>query len=892
MRVFLFILLFVGSVTAQEGEVQVDRLTRFGGLNTIDIQPPKGSATIAHETDLSRGKVGTVAKRRGFDKVDSLTTIDGIVHLEALQFDDGSKYMMVIGKDPDSGWGRIYVSNEGSENFEQDSLTEIYTRFPVTGDISVSKLRDLFYVTNGVGRGVVIGYIASAFVVRPFPLMAPGEPLIVPIDTGSTSSGGFMIDGTVRYVFKLGRGFAQARYADLSYISAPVKLNNGRTYITAWQWMPPDTGSTKDTTIVDFYRTKSDVGALDAGDSAFYTGQFLYVGDPATFSTNVWIDSLPDDSLGAGVPLLDENFSGLDENSAGFDRRYGAPAYVNRTPWVEGDTSATQPGQNIGVYWGWLNNTSDEFTDSLAAKTSARTAQGVAYTCSYIDTLTRVQSDTGRSFFIIHDQDTIVKSYTLSLPRPPEIFDDIAINLYRAPIEVVTHETNDRCGKLTWFGTAQQAAHVEYYCTGDSLQALIAIFGYPNFIEYEEPSRYKSRVAVDTVFTGEYKLVAQITDTSTQYVDSLRFDSLNTHPPYRETLVPAFMYPTFSYNGRLYGADGSNLHRSDHDNPAAWGLFEFVQVDPGFDEIVAAWPGQFALRVLKALSNHNVSALEFIQSEIVGRWGCIAAKSVALSPAGPIYLSDAGVVLEKDGEFLERTIVPGIISNTLINFNDMDPLVRKDARGMWLSREQQYWLSIGDTTYIWDWQATKQLGENVWTTSSVTFAGGTLYDVDDEFAVVPGRSFYFWREGDNRIFRYGQGITFPELDFDAEDDVAGDYTQIVPIYRMSPLLWGSERSQITGYGLLVNFDGAVADSNETISIVAYNELGTQLAVINIGQLHRRFIKAGAGPVTPALFYQIELRGFGLGVLALKSGTAIEALDIYFKPNNERIDYTQ
>ena len=886
MRVLLFILLLAGSLAAQEGDVQVERLTRFGGLNTIDIQPKKGQATIAHEVDLSRGKVGTIAKRYGFDKVDSLTAIDGIVHLEALQFDDGSKYMMVIGKDPDSGWGRIYVSNEGSDNFEQDSLTEIYTRFPVTGDISVSKLRDQFYVTSGVGRGVVIGYIAHAFVVRPFPLMAPGEPLIVPIDTGATSSGGFMVDGIVRYVYVLGRGLVTPTYADISYISAPVKLNNQRIYMTAFQWMPTDTGSSKDSTVIRVYRTKGDVGALDPGDYAYFTG-FLIVGDDAaTFSADVLIDSLPDGSLSStdSVVLIEENFSGFDENTpANFDRRYGAPGYVGRVEWVEADTSLTQPGQKIGVHWGWLFDTT---------RVAAKAAQGVAYACSFIDTLTRVQSDTGRSFFIIHDQDTLVLSYTLSLPRPPEIFDDIAINLYRAPIEVVTHQTADECGLATWDWDPHRTAVKRFFCSDEELDSLFLVFGPPSDITYQ-PGSYKSKTVVDTVFTGEYKLVAQISDTSTQYVDSLRFDSLSTHPPYRETLVPAFMYPTFSYNGRLYGADGSNLHRSDHDNPASWGLFKFVQVDPGFDQIVAAWPGQFALRVLKALSNYGVSSLEFVQSEIVGRWGCIAAKSVALSPAGPIYLSDAGVVLERDGEFLERTIVPGIISNTLINFNDMDPLVRKDARGMWLSREQQYWLSIGDTTYIWDWQATKQLGENAWTTSSITFAGGTLYDTDDEFAVVPGRTFYFWREGDNRIFQYGQDITFPEDDFDSEDAGGGDYLPIVPVYRMSPLLWGSERSQITGYGLLVNFDGAVADSNETVSIVAYNESGSQLAVENITKLYRRFIKARASaPVTPALFYQIEIRGFSLSAVALHSGTAIEAIDIYFKPNNERIDYTQ
>ena len=228
MRYIFFILaLFCcGVVQAQDGVVatQVLKLPNFGGLNTVDVHPEPGEAVIAHEVDLSRGRVGTFAKRRGFDKVDSLTVVSEIVKLEALQFNDGTKYLMVIGKDVDSGWGKVYVSNEGSENFEDDSLTLVYSHLPITGDLAVSKLRDKYYITTSVGRGIVLHKDANGFRTRPFPVLAPGEPLIVPFDTIPGASNARRLNGTYRYAFVLMRTRAGGSYTDLSVISTPIKI--------------------------------------------------------------------------------------------------------------------------------------------------------------------------------------------------------------------------------------------------------------------------------------------------------------------------------------------------------------------------------------------------------------------------------------------------------------------------------------------------------------------------------------------------------------------------------------------------------------------------------------------------------------------------------------------
>jgi hypothetical protein len=303
-----------------------------------------------------------------------------------------------------------------------------------------------------------------------------------------------------------------------------------------------------------------------------------------------------------------------------------------------------------------------------------------------------------------------------------------------------------------------------------------------------------------------------------------------------------------------------------------------VDVDPGFDQITAAWPGQFALRVCKQLSTYNVRADEFIEGEIVGRWGCLASKSLAFTPAGPIYLSAGGVVQETDGQFLERTIVPGIISEKLQNFRDKTAAELKNAAGEWLPREQQYWLNIGDTTFVWDWLASKRLKTNVWTTNSIDFAGGTLYDGDDDYEVIPGRSFYFWRDNDCRIYRFGQGITNEEYDYYVD---TGGTTNIAPVYKTGNLLWGEQASQIRGYGMLVEFEGGVVDSSETLVIYAHDHFDTSQASTSFNKLYNRFIKEEV-TVDPALYYRLRIAG------VLSSGTYIEALDVYYRPDAERI----
>jgi hypothetical protein len=885
--VLLFSLVVCASLAAQTE--QTLRISKFKGLNTVDVVPDVSEATIAHNIDLSRSGVGTIAKRYGYEMVDSLTVVDSIVGLYALQFDDGSKYMMVIGVDADSGWGRIYVSNEGSENFEDDSLTQLYSRFPITEDIFVSKLRDQYYITTSVARGVVLGRIGESWSVRPFPMVGPGEPMIVPIPTTDTV---FRLNGTYRYAFAYTRTGWDSAYG-VSVLTAPVKVQDGRVYMAEFPWMPLDTSSTNDSLWLIIFRSRGDIGTLDPSDTVFYVGTQLHPADDSGLAAMTFIDSIPDDSLSTTytIQAMDERIMGFDENDTLnlVKRRYGAPGLVARDSFIVDDTM--YDGSKIGPYWGWTY----PIDSGTTADAEGIKASGVSYVCTFIDTITNIESEAGGAFAMIHDTTSRIRSYKLSIPRPSIGWGNMAVNLYRAKIMRMTHGVtssslergwgwakwvvrewvNDSIG-WDWVETSRTFANEYEY------QVLVGRYGRATYGPYWNwTTRWESRTIVDTIYLEPYKLLAQISDTSTTYTDSLRTDSLYSHDVYQQKNVPPFLSSTFAYNGRLYGTYGSYLYRSEGADAGTWGLFDRVDINPGSDAIMAAWPGQFALRIAEQFSNYNVTVDGFSEPEIVGRWGCLAPKSLAFCPAGPLYLSAGGVVLERDGEYLERTIVPGIISDKIGNFSYKSPTELKAARGLWLPREQQYWLHIGDTTWVWDWIATQRLGQNVWTTSSIAFAGGTLYDQADDFEVVAGRSLYFWNDGDPRIYRYGKGIA---------DDENDPYSAIGIDWKSGPFLWNAEKSQLSAVNMFVSADESVPDSTEAIIVFLSDQLDDTVAESYFWTLDDRYMKNEIS-CQPSLYYRFQLYSADNTIYALQSGTAIQMIEFYYIPDAERVPFT-
>jgi hypothetical protein len=116
----------------------------------------------------------------------------------------------------------------------------------------------------------------------------------------------------------------------------------------------------------------------------------------------------------------------------------------------------------------------------------------------------------------------------------------------------------------------------------------------------------------------------------------------------------------------------------------------------------------------------------------------------------------------------------------LSNFTDKDFDDLITCVGAYVPQREQLWFCIGDTTYIYDFEA------NAWTTSGLTFAGTTLYDVDTLTHFTPGRSLYFFQSGDSVIYKFGEGHS------------GTDGLYIGMTIESGPIFTDAERQQITG----------------------------------------------------------------------------------------------
>jgi hypothetical protein len=126
--------------------------------------------------------------------------------------------------------------------------------------------------------------------------------------------------------------------------------------MTDFDWMSDDTvviETPADSMLtLTIFRSLSNMGSLDAGDSAYMVG-WVAAATASDLANKVFIDSLPDSALTSHgrVVMFDEEMVGFDENTDTFDRRYGAPGYYGRTAFnPDVDTMAT--GDSIGPYWG------------------------------------------------------------------------------------------------------------------------------------------------------------------------------------------------------------------------------------------------------------------------------------------------------------------------------------------------------------------------------------------------------------------------------------------------------------------------------------------------------------------------------------------------------------
>jgi len=821
------ILILSASVLAQDnGLERVLTIRDFRGLNTraseFNIAP--NEARLAHNVDLSRN-LGAITKRYGYDTVSHISGQDSIVSIYAMYESDGTQRLIVVSDSDGVGYGNIYITQDGSTDLSADSLTRINTYWGIQNVTSFAMFDDNVYFANGMHKGG----IWTGDYWRSWPLPAPGEPLIIPVSTTDTV---YRLDGEYRYVFRVVvpvDGVSKVKY--YSNYSNPVKVSNGRNYIMNLQMPCVDSLTSAfdgDSVFIHTFRTKANQGRITDLDSVYG----IYISDTillSNISSYVIIDSIPDSALGiAYTKLTNDDWLGRDSLGS-LMSRYGAPGYVCGHDTIAYDT---------------LGDTTSEFGIFYGIPAQADTL-GVAYACTFIDTVTGIESDTGRSLFIWNDTAVNDSRYsnTVSIPKIPAGDSGLIVNLYRALITELTYDTS----------VLDYAVH---------LGKLGTIRG------------WQDSLCTDTIVTGDYHLLAQLNPAVTVgdsiYTDSIRHDSLQVKRIYHKSTPPALIDNIFSFDGRMWGTEESRLWRSDllmgADTIQRWGQMEAIAFnrDDG-DEVTLAYPARGLIRVYKNFSNYNAfldSDYNWGRRELSGHHGCIAPRSHVSTIMGHYYLSATGVIRETEGMQLERTHSIELISAQLDNFDKLSLNTKRKCVAFYIP-DHKVGFCIGDTTYVYD-----ELVKG-WYTWGLKVADYTMYGTEDDVDFVPGDTMYFVKPADTVLCKYG----------------TSEFDNISPIsfnWRTGALLVDGDDSPI--YYKAINKVGLWVDSDDTNTVYgAYvnirNEEDSSLAVVNFVNLtdRRYFLKS----VTPSQALYNKLRVYPCDTYSLDN-TAIEALKIHYR----------
>lgn len=825
-------LILVSSAVAQN-ELK-DSIRYFGGLNTIasDFAIKQHECRKAEEIDWNRN-LGGITKRYGYDSVGVISGLDSIVAMYPAYYSDGTEQMIYVVDSAGVGYGYVYVQVIGEAI---DSVVKIWNYFPITSIPYFSQYDDNVYVTSEDGRGIIWNRLYA----REFPLRAPGEPLVVPLIDTTTGASEGLSRGEYRYVVRYSYfdGASQSPQQK-GYITQPVYVKeNGQVLLTGFIVPQFDTiynSSDPDSIIAYVTRTKVNPGGIDCSDSAYRLSTFgvVKMANDTNAGAIVITDKVPDTLLVSGIPLCDDPWIGRDStiaDSTDIRHRYGAPSYLATDSFVAysiaGDTTSA-----YGIFYGIPDQ---------------RDTLGYAYMCTFIDTITGLESDSGRVLYVYTDStkrdgNEYPFNFNIGLPRIPTNDSGLVINLYRGLIYQILHDTG---GAYEWRN---------YWLSGQPVG----------------PPTGKARVwvdylALDTVIISDYFLLGQYTNTDSVVIDSTRFDSLNVKRRYQRYAPPMRLKSTFTHDNKLFGVNKSWLRFSLLDSAFAWGAFDFITLnrDDG-DEGVIAFPTQGGILFCKNKTVYNVyqdANGDWNLNEVTGLPGCIAPHSYAKGFGGHYYLSDYGVVRITDGKRLERRHDQLLISATLSNFDNLAITDKRKAVGAYLPTSRQYLLSIGDTVYVYSERA------DAWSTWSLPFASMGLYGIETAAGYVPGDTAYFHQSGDSVISRYGT----------SETD-RGDTIQFT--WLSAPFWVDNWYEQTTALSVW-----AIGTANSELIIRRKDETGTDVTTLvnefSLSDLSSRYNEKAVPQVGQALYHSFEI------IANSTDSSFIDGLDIFYVKNKK------
>jgi hypothetical protein len=723
------------------------------GMNNVssDFAVGQEYARNIHNFDLGRN-VGALTRRYGYDSITAISSSnsDSLKNPYGVYLPDGRQFLVYVTDLKSSRFGEVQAGVVNSTNISGGNT--IAPRWGIKTQTTYAMQNGILFMANGQNRMVAYDVLGGKFgaaspdpfgngggvtYARPIPPYAPGEVEIYPLL--DTAGAGILYGDYMWAVVLQDSGAAQTRR--VGYLTPRMRMDSGRAMIMGLNnfFVAESLATTAPIRYIKLYRTKANPGPITQFTTLFKTGDSVkFPGGAGTV-----IDDTPDGSLVVADSVMPSQFK---TNHWNDPARPGQPRIIRRVPDTVDVTTKARHGLALGtknvhiMKWAWV--------------------------CTFVDTSFNAESDTGTHIELdsiitfANDSDwTTIKSVTLSVPKPNSSYTHMGINIYRAPMY---YSLLDTAFKLDTNMVVRQSGHDTSY----------------------HEFKYGRKVTTkDTSIFGPFRLIGHLTSSDSIFVDTFSLNQWSGGQILRQNRPPSGINNLTSYGGRIFGSAGSRLYMSLLDS-GSFAQMRFIEInrDNG-DEITGIVAGRRAMRIFEGGSSYNVyqdDGGNWSRSEISSGIGCIAPRSIAQSALGTYYLSGKGVVLENDGQYIERTQATQLVSAPLKNFDLLPMATKRTAVGICV--DNKYLLCIGDTTYVWDEKAQG------WSTWSMKFSGATLYGVDANINFVRPDTMYFVQPNSRTLYRYKTSNKDNGVNFTAK-------------WRSAPLLLDNQNKTISALGV-------------------------------------------------------------------------------------------
>lgn len=722
-----------------------------------------------------------------------------------------------------------------SQIFNTTALTpneRLTTHWGIQFPTDFDQFNDKTYMVNGQQKGRVYNGDYTSI----WPANAPGEIEVIPLAISGN------LDGEIRYVIVYSTDTTDYSNSYGGYITPPVKVLNGQILLKSFPL--PALPVAVDTFGIAIYRMKANPGTLTESDYAYLHSKHINLSET---NDSIFVFTITDNTADASlsttdsIQIIDLNFTGREGDTTGgaAETRFGAPLLV----------SADSAFTNWGVFEG-----------------AATQVIGVAYIVTPVDSANGEEGDSSRPLIIFRD--TILTDpavfedkYELALPVSHNS-NKVTKNLYRAPVVRASYDS------LNFFYTSNDTTYYVTEGTGNNIDTVISSSFAKDVYEQLLPGIYKSSKKLiatgDTLVPSDFKLVAQLPDSQKFLTDSIPQDSLNRQPiAFSSKPPPSGAEQILIHQNNIFLKKGSKIWRKVVGAFTQFELFDFASfnLDDGdqIETMIGVQGG--GILALKNYTAFNYYDFNERGLELAGVPGCVASQSAVQAHGSSYYMSNRGIMALTRGAALLRYHNTELLSKPLRNFLELPFESLASCVGAYVPQTEQLWWSIGDTTYVYDFQS------NSWATSSLTFGGSTLWDTDTTQDFRPGRTFYYYPPNDSILYRFGDG----------HKNIDGSFVNMK--VESGPIFPDENKQQIMNFSIW-----AKPETTFTLAAVNFLNQGDTLTGDWLTPRVDRRVSFMDMYNDPAIYYRLKIEGLQ-AIYPMYNG-GIDRIDIWYEDTDE------